>query len=305
MPLRPALGARLALPALALAIVAVSFSAIFIREADSGPAVIVWTRMALTLLLLAPLVARDVVTGRAPRTRRDWIEIGISGGCLAAHFLAWTASLRYTSVASSVLLVCTHPVLVALLGRRLLGEAVRPRLWVGIGLAMAGMAVTTAGDLRVSGSALGGDLLAVAGAVTVTGYILVGRRVSARYGAAGYSAPCYAVVAVVCLAVSPVGGGSPLPSARTLVACLGLAAVCTVLGHTVMNWSLRHLRATTVSLGLLGEPVITSLLAVPLLREAPSGSTLVGGAVILAGLAVAIAERPASVPTQLVSVAET
>jgi drug/metabolite transporter (DMT)-like permease len=286
----PSTGARAAPVALALAIVAVSFSSIFIRFATSGYAVVVWVRLALTIPFLLPLLVRDVRTGMVPRGRREWTEVGFSGACLSAHFLVWTASLQYTSVASSVLLVSTHPVLVAVLSRRLLGEAVTRRLWLGIALAMTGTLVTAAGDLRISGTALYGDLLALLGAVTVTGYILVGRSASGRWGAAAYSVPCYALAAAVALVVAPFGG-EVLPTRRTLLACLGLAVVCTVFGHTVINWTLHHLRATTISVSLLGEPPITALLAIPLLAERPPSTTVLGGAVVLTGLALAIAER--------------
>jgi drug/metabolite transporter (DMT)-like permease len=292
-------GASAALPALLLAVVSVSFSAIFIRLANDGPATIVWIRMAFTVVLLAPWLVRDVRARMVPQTRRDWLLVLASGAFLAAHFLTWTFSLRYTSVASSVLLVTLHPVLVAWLGRRILGEAVSPRLAGGIALALTGTAITSAGDWRVGATALFGDLLALAGAATFTGYLLIGRAVRTRTGTAGYSAPVYAVVALCCLPLVPLTGAHLVPSARTALACLGLAAVCTVLGHTVFNWTLRHLRTALVSVSLLGEPVITSLLAIPILGELPPGQAVAGGAVILLGLGLALSERaPAGTPAR-------
>src|SRR5438270_11553069 len=100
----------LAPAALAMATVAVSFSAIFNRLAPDGPATIVWVRMAITAVLLAPLALRDARAGALPRSASDWSVVALSGVLLAAHFLTWTASLRHTSVASSVLLVSLHPV---------------------------------------------------------------------------------------------------------------------------------------------------------------------------------------------------
>ena len=294
---------RLAVPGLVLATVAVSFSAIFIRLAQAPVTVVVWTRMALTVVLLLPLFVRDARRAALPVGARAWALVGLSGLLLAGHFLTWTASLQYTSVASSVLLVSLHPVLVALLGRRLLGETVSPRLLGGITLALLGTVVTTAGDLRISSAALEGDLLAIAGAVTFTGYLLIGRSVRGGSGAAGYSVPVYALVAVVALAGSPVDGGRVWPDARALLACLGLAAVCTVLGHTVFNWTLRHVRAAVVSVSFLGEPPITALLAIPLLAERPPAPALVGGVVILAGLGLALGERPAAAAADLVEIA--
>jgi len=287
--------ARLAPGALVLAVVAVSFSSIFIREADDGYATIVWGRLGITTVLLAPLFVRDYRAGRAPRTVRELGVVLASGACLAVHFLTWTASLALTSVASSVLLVCTSTVWVALLGRRLLGEAVSLRLWAGIGLAFAGTALTAGGDLHLSGRALAGDLLALAGAVSVTGYLLIGRGVRSRYGAAGYSLPCYAVSALAGLVVVPITGSHVVPSGRTFLACLGLAVVCTIGGHTVVNWTLAHVRAVTVSLALLGEPPATSLLAIPILGELPPRAAVGGGVLIILGLAIAVLERPTAV----------
>jgi drug/metabolite transporter (DMT)-like permease len=300
---RGGLGASAALPALLLAVVSVSFSAIFIRLADDGPATVVWVRMAMTVALLAPLLALDVRRKALPQSRRDWLWVLASGVFLAAHFLFWTFSLRYTSVASSVLLVTLHPILVAWLGRRLLGEAVSPRLTAGIALAIAGTAVTSAGDWRLSSTALYGDMLALLGAATFTGYLLIGRSVRARTGTTGYSAPVYAVVALCALPVVPLTGAHVIPSGRTALACLGLAAVCTVLGHTVFNWTLRHLRTALVSVSLLGEPVITSLLAIPILGELPPGQAVAGGAVILTGLALSLSDRPPAPAREAVELA--
>jgi drug/metabolite transporter (DMT)-like permease len=286
----PVLADRIAPAALVMATVAVSFSAIFNRLAPDGPATIVWVRMAITVALLVPLAVRDLRAGALPRSPRDWLVVTLSGLLLAAHFLSWTASLRHTSVASSVLLVSLHPVLVAVLGRRLLGEAVSLRLLAGLVLAMLGTVITAAGDLRVSGEALGGDLLAILGSVTFAGYLLVGRSVRSRYGAAGYSVPVYAVVALVSAPLAPLTGSALVPQARTVLSCLGLAVVCTVLGHTVFNWTLRHLRAVIVSLAFLGEPPITALLAIPFLHEWPPANAVAGGAVVLAGLGFALSE---------------
>lgn len=296
-------GTPAALPALLLAVVSVSFSAIFIRLADDSAATVVWVRMAITVALLSPWLLHDWRRGAVPATRRDRLMTLGSGLFLAAHFLTWTFSLRYTSVASSVLLVTIHPVLVAWLGRRLLGEPVSPRLAVGIALALVGTAVTSGGDVRISAAALGGDLLALAGAATFTGYLLLGRSVRSRTGTAGYSVPAYAVVALCSVAVAPLTGGRVIPSGRTALACLGLAAICTVLGHTIFNWTLRHLRTAVVSLSLLGEPVITTVLAIPILAELPPRTAVAGGAVILAGLALALSERPAPAQHDVVALA--
>jgi drug/metabolite transporter (DMT)-like permease len=193
--------------------------------------------------------------------------------------------------------------MVAWLGRRVLDEPVSLRLAAGIALALAGTAITGGGDWHLGGRDVAGDLLALSGAAFFTGYLLIGRSVRSRTGTAGYSAPVYAVAAVCCLPVVPLTGGALVPSAHTALACVGLAGVCTVLGHTVFNWTLRHLRTALVSVSLLGEPVITSLLAIPILSELPPGQAIAGGVVILAGLGLAMTERPPAPATEAVELA--
>jgi drug/metabolite transporter (DMT)-like permease len=276
--------------ALVAATVAVSFSAILIKEANDDAATIVWLRMGMATVLLAPWVVRDARRGVLPR---GWKQIGMvlaSGVFLAGHFLLWTASLKDTSVAASVLLVSLHPIIVTPLGKRLLGERVSRQMLAGVGLAVVGTFVTCAGDFRVDSSAFGGDLLAIAGGLCLAGYLLIGRSVRANLGVAGYSAIVYAVVCVIAALTAVVGGFAHLPSPRVALACFGLALVCTIGGHTVYNWALRHVPVLLVSVSFLGEPPLTAVLALLILASVPSLATVLGGVLILAGLALALVE---------------
>jgi drug/metabolite transporter (DMT)-like permease len=276
--------------ALVLATVAVSFSAILIKEANDDAATIVWLRMGMATVMLAPWVLRDARRRVLPR---GWKQIGlvlVSGVFLAGHFLLWTASLKYTSVAASVLLVSLHPIIVTPLGKRLLGERVSRQMLAGVGLALAGMVVTCAGDFRVDSSAFGGDLLAIAGGLCLAGYLLIGRSVRANLGVAGYSAVVYAVVCVIAALTAVIGGVAHLPSPRVALACFGLALVCTIGGHTVYNWALRHVPVLLVSVSFLGEPPLAAVLALLILASVPSLATVLGGVLILAGLALALVE---------------
>jgi drug/metabolite transporter (DMT)-like permease len=281
---------RTATPALIGATVAVSFSAIFIRIANDDAATIVWLRMALTTVLLAPWALRAARHHPLFASRRDAALTACAGVFLAAHFLLWTASLRYTTIAASVLLVSLHPLIVAPLGSRLLGERVSARTAAGIVIALAGTAVTCAGDVRLSTAALVGDLLAIGGAIALSAYLLIGRGLRAAVSVSGYSMSVYGVVAIIAAATAAVSGNAHLPDARVVLLCLALAVVCTLGGHTVYNWSLRRVPAVTVSLAFLGEPPLTALLGVIILAAIPSLPTVIGGVVILAGLALVLSE---------------
>jgi drug/metabolite transporter (DMT)-like permease len=281
--------------ALVAATVAVSFSAILIKTAGDDAATIVWLRMGMAAVLLAPWVVRDAARGALPQGLTQIGLVLVSGVFLAGHFLLWTASLKYTSIAASVLLVSLHPLIVTPLGKRLLGEGLSRRMLAGGGLAVIGTVVTCAGDLRVDSSAFGGDLLALAGGLCLAGYLLIGRTVRANLGVAGYSAMVYTVVCIIAALTAVAGGVAHFPSPRVALACLGLAVVCTIGGHTVYNWALRHVPVLLVSISFLGEPPLTALLALLILASVPSLATVLGGVLILAGLALALIE-PGSRP---------
>jgi drug/metabolite transporter (DMT)-like permease len=294
------IGRRAAPLALVGATVAVSVSAILITEAQTDAATVVWLRMALASCVLIPWALPQLRARTVGGSRRDALLTAAAGVLLAIHFLTWTASLAYTSVAASVLLVSLHPLIVAPLGARLHGDAVGARVVAGIGLALAGTVVTCAGAFNAGGNALGGDLLALTGGVALAGYLLIGRGRRQQGGVAGYSAVVYAIVSAAGIGVAAAGGTLHAPGARTLVACIGLAVVCTIGGHTVFNWTLRRLPASTVSLSFLGEPPLAALLAFVILGQSLPMSTIVGGALILAGLATAVSatsgERYAATP---------
>jgi drug/metabolite transporter (DMT)-like permease len=280
--------------ALVGATLAVSISAILINEARTDAATVVWLRMALAVGLLLPWAAPQLRARTVGGSRRDALLTAAAGALLAIHFLTWTASLAYTSVAASVLLVSLHPLIVTPLGARLHGDAVSGRVIAGIGLALAGTVVTCAGAFGSGGTALGGDLLALVGGAALAGYLLIGRGRRGLGGVAAYSAVVYAIVSAAAVVVAIVGGTLHAPSVRTLFACVGLAAVCTIGGHTVFNWTLRRLPASTVSLSFLGEPPLAALLAFLILGQRIPMTTFVGGALILAGLAAAVSTAGAA-----------
>jgi drug/metabolite transporter (DMT)-like permease len=279
------IGRRAAPAALVGATVAVSVSAILIRQASTDAATVVWLRMALAAFILAPWAVPQLRHRASGGGRGDAALTAAAGVLLAVHFLTWTASLAYTTVAASVLLVSLHPLIVAPLGAHLHGDPVGARVATGIALAVAGTAVTCAGAFSTGGAALGGDLLALVGGVALAGYLLIGRGRRRHGGVAAYSAVVYAIVSAAGVGVATAGGTLHVPSARTLLACVGLAVVCTIGGHTVFNWTLHHLPASTVSLSFLGEPPLAALFAFVVLGQTPSISTIAGGSLILTGLA--------------------
>jgi drug/metabolite transporter (DMT)-like permease len=271
--------------ALGLAVVSVSFSAIFIKLAASPPLTVATNRMLAALLLLG---APTLLTGSrqlARLSRADLTAVTVAGLCLAAHFGLWTLSLAYTSVASSVVFVSTHPVFVLLLEWLWLRQPLERVSVAGVVLTVLGSLVIGANDLQVGGAAGRGDLLALGGAVAMVGYLLIGRRLRQRLGFLTYSTPVYLVAWVGLLAWTASSGEDvrAFPPSD-LVWFVALAVFATIGGHTVFNWALRLVPASLVAATLVGEPVCSAALAWLILGQAIGPLVAVGGAIILLGI---------------------
>jgi len=279
---------RAAYAGVGVAVVAVSFSAILIRWSDGDFLAIAAGRMVLSTLLLAPFALIMYRAELFSLERRDVaIMVGI-GAVLATHFSLWIASLELTSVASSVVLVTAHPILVGLVGHFFMDERLSRLNAIGIALGLLGVIILTRGDADAGGDTLLGDLLAFLGGVAAGVYILAGRRTRQRISLPVYAFLVYASCALFLLVAVVVTGTElfTLPADEWWLFLL-MALGPSILGHTMYNWTLRYVPASVVSVSLLGEPVGSSILAALLLSEVPPEFTMIGGAVILVGIVMA------------------
>lgn len=270
-------------PRIALGIVAVSFGAIFARLAgEASPFAIAAWRLTLAAIVLAPLA---LFRTRRTMSLRTLIWSALSGVALAFHFVLWISSLEHTTVASSVLFVSTHPIFVGLGSILFLRERPSRPLLIGIALAVIGGGLIGFGDFRFAGAALRGDLLALGGGLMAALYFLIGRRVRRTVSLSEYVAASYGTAAVLvlllCLATRTRLVGFTMNTYGYLVL---LAVIPQLIGHSTINWALRQLSASRVSVLVLGEPVGSALLAVPFFGEIPGGLNLLGAAIILVGI---------------------
>ncbi|MCA1688868.1 MAG: DMT family transporter, partial [Actinobacteria bacterium] len=234
----------LALPAVAVGVLAVSAAAIFIRLADAPALAVAFWRCTLgAALLLPPAIVRRE---RFPSGKTLYIGLA-SGVALGAHFGFWISSLDYTSVAASVVLVSTQPVFVAILAYLLFGERTSPLSFMGILVALAGTAVI-AGDGSVGSAAIFGNMLALVGAVTVAVYVLIGR--SSRTGGVGVLP--YSIVVYSAAALTLLGAALLLEtrlwgySGETWFWIGAITLGPQIMGHTVFNWALRYVEASII-----------------------------------------------------------
>lgn len=280
---------------LAIGVAAMSGAAIFIRLADAPALTVAAYRMTIAAAVVgaAALIAPSSRSGLRAVSRRNLALLALGGVFLAAHFAAWISSLSLTSVASSVLLVTTTPVFVAAGSVFVLRERVGRMMIGAVVLSMAGgLVLALGGDLE--GRRLLGDALALLGAVAVAGYWMVGRGVRGRVALLPYIAVVYGVAGVLLLALALVSGSAMLGLPGAAYGWMALAAlVPQVIGHSLSNWALGHVPATTLTIAVRAEPVIATLLAIPILGEVPPWTVVPGGALLLAGVLAAIKAGPA------------
>ncbi len=276
----------------------VSTAAVLITAAiDAGtpPITIAAGRLTFAAVILTPIAWGTRGHELQRIAHRDWWLGLASGAFLAVHFAAWISSLDYTSVASSTALVTTNPMFVALASWLIFRERLPLGVWLGVLLTVLGSTLIGLSD-QGGGSGsnpLLGDMLALLGAVCASGYFLVGRALRTRLSILPYIWLVYSSAAVILLAWMALAGQSllGLPPAVYLL-LLGLAVGPQLLWHTAFNWAIKYVSATLVTVAILGEPIGSALLAYLLLQQRVEPLQLLGGAVLLGGIAIAtLAER--------------
>ena len=288
--------------AILIAILAVSTASIFIRFAqnDGAPSLVIAAlRLTFATLILAPIALTKHREELKRFTLNEILLGAFSGIFLALHFATWISSLEYTSVASSVVFVSTGPLWVALLSPMLLKEHLARTAIVGLALSLAGGTIIGLSDACVwnhglscatlqdvlQGRAMFGNFLALAGAWTVTGYLIIGRKLRVNISLVPYIFMVYGFAAIALIIIMFASGNSPLGYApKTYGWIFWLAALPQLIGHSTYNWALKYMPAALVAVTTLGEPIGSAILAFFILSETPTLATMVGGVFILAGI---------------------
>ena len=268
-------------------VMGISLSAIFVRLAQAPSAVTAAWRLLWTVALMTPVtLGSGAVRMEIRKIRAKTAVLSLlSGLFLAAHFVLWFESLNHTTVASSTTIVCTEVIWVSLgyclfLKGRLTAKAV-----LAIAVTLAGSAVIALSDSSAGGSHLYGDLLALAGAVMVAAYTLLGRIVREKTSTTVYTYLCYSSCALALVVTCGLAGQDLFAHgwAAVIVGAL-LAVFSTILGHSVFSWCLKYFSPSFVSASKLCEPVAAAALALVLFGEVPKLLQILGGLLILGGV---------------------
>lgn len=287
---------RRPLMALLIATCAVSFAAILIRISNAHAFTIAFWRLlfATVVMLGVGITLGETSDLRKIRIDREFGLLTISGFFLAIHFASWNLSLEYTSVAASVTIVDSSPLIVVLLSSVILRESISRSQVLGILLAIIGAIII--GFVDSSGDeTLFGDLLAFIGAVAVAVYLVIGRKARSNLNTFSYVVVVYGICTIflflACLALD-IEILVSQTSEYILFLLLALGPSC--LGHSLYNYALGHVRAPVVSTVTLGEAIGSTVLAIFILQEIPGGSIamfgvfIIGALLLLAGVLVTL-----------------
>jgi drug/metabolite transporter (DMT)-like permease len=282
---------RRAYAALALGILCIGFSGIFTKWSGVDGPVSGFYRVAIATLVLAiPFGLRAVKNGRPAR---GGLLLAVVGGLFFAGDLGvWNTSLEYTTAANATLLGNFSTFWVGLIALFFFRERLGRVFWLGMGLAIAGASIIFGRDVIEHPQLGWGDLLAVGSSLFYAGYLLNTQFARRRLDTASYMWLSSAAAAVLLLAYCLIAG-MPLFgfSLESYMALLALGLISHVAGWMAINYALGHLPASLTSVSLLAQPLVTAIVAVPLLGEAISWFQVVGGACVLLGIYLANTAR--------------
>lgn len=283
---------------LCVGFVAVSTASTLIKLAQqqATPVAVAAWRLTFASLILTPFALKRCTPEWKTLRRKDWLWLIVSGVALAFHFYTWITSLTMTTVAASVVLVSMTPIFVGIIGYIVLKEHLARFAVIGIIVAVIGAVIIGVAGANQGAHHWQGDLLALAGAVTVAVYMLIGRHLRAKLSVLAYIYPVYGTAALTLLLLAflsgaPMWGYPPATWGWLILIAVGPQ----LLGHSSYNWALGHLPTIYVSLAALAEPIGATLIAWWALGELPGMVEIIGGACILVGITIASQQKKPAV----------
>jgi drug/metabolite transporter (DMT)-like permease len=277
---------------LLISVISVSFAAILIVTINAHPLTISFYRMLFTTLIIFFIFISNKKSLNEFKTikLKNFIYMMIIGFVLALHFSLWITSLKLTSVASSVILVSTHPIIVGPISHYFFNEKLSKINILGITLAISGVIILVLGNYGLSSitiDSMDGNLLALLGGIAAGFYILGGRKIRKSISLINYTFVVYSFSTLtlffICLILSaPITNVSLIDFELILL----MAIISGIFGHTLYNWLLKYIKTSIISVALLGEPLSSTLLAytIPWINQIPSIYTLIGGIIIICGI---------------------
>lgn len=289
----------IALP-LAVSIIAISFAAVFVKMSSAPSSILSMYRLWIIVVLMLPIVWRKREEFRRIQ-KRDWIFLIGSGFFLALHFLLWFASLKFTTVASSTIILALQPIISLIGGFFLFKERTTYSAVVTMGIAILGVMCIGWGDLGLSEQAIIGDILSFLSVIAVVGYLFIGQTTVKKVSHWIYSFTVFAFAGIF-IAIYNVVMSVPFTGYSTWDWWIFiLLAIVPTASHMINNWLLNYVNATTISMSILGEPVGASILAFFLLGEKLNSMQVIGSVLVLCGVSIFLLQQQRGVSKEPVN----
>lgn len=274
-----------------IGVFSVALSAIFVKMTSADSGVTAFYRMLFSILIMSPVFLMKYTHEIRKLSKRDWIFTAIAGIFLAFHFILWFESLNYTSVASSTVLVTLQPLFAFAGTYFFFKERLSLKTILSGIIAISGSVLIGYGDFKISGDALFGDVLALIACALITAYLLFGQDVRKRLSLMTYTFVVYSFSTITLFFYIIFKGESfgPYPMSEWMWFLL-LAIIPNLFGHTLFNWALKWVSTNVISIAILFEPVGAAILAYFILGEVLTGSQIMGGSIVLAGIILFVAD---------------
>ena len=266
-----------------------SSAVILIKASHEQPFLVASYRLLIAAAVLFPFFLRDL---RAYPGKYGWKQIGWSalpGLVLAVHFTSWVVGARMTAVASASLIINLTPVAMPFFVYLFFRERINRREILGTLFTLAGLGVLGWSSLHVSQTNFLGDLICFGSMLAFAAYLALGRRNGQRLSLYLYMVPLYAIAGVICLlaALPFINPIKPYQTSDVLL-IIGLGLIPTVLGHTILNYSLKTFRGQVVSVTNLGQVVFSGVMGFFVFQEVPAPVFFVSAALIAAGVVIVL-----------------
>jgi drug/metabolite transporter (DMT)-like permease len=282
---------------LLIGVFAGSTAAILIKASQMPAPVLAATRLALAALFLSPLFFFDLQRQPGAFTRLHLQRTLLPSVVLAAHFISWAYGARLTLSAQASLIVNLAPIAIPFFLHALTKEAINRREIIGTLLALAGLMVLNIRDARSGGGDLLGNCICFGSMLLFAWYLALGRRNRDFPSLWLYVVPIYFQAALLCLVVSiPWRSAYVRGSAHDWLLLTSLALFPTIIGHSLLNYSMRHFRGQVVSLCNVGQFVFAAMMAFFLFHESPSATFYAASLLVVAGIALAVFSAPSAPP---------
>ncbi|MFP4353902.1 MAG: DMT family transporter [Phycisphaerae bacterium] len=292
---------------LVFGVFACSTAAIWIKQSAMHPVLLAGVRQLIAAALLLPIFLRQWKQHRAVYTGRHLLRTILPGALLGVHFVTWIIGIRLAQTANGSLIVNMVPIVMPFLLVWLMDERLTRGEGIGTAVALAGVSILFVADYHLDWEHFQGDLLCFGSMLLFAGYLALGRRNRDFPAIWLYLVPLYFWGGLICVAAWPVslatGIAAPAPlgaEARfsldpTLwdwLMALGLGVVPTIMGHSVLNFSMKHLRGQMVSIANLGQFIFAGILAYFLLSEVPAWTFYPAAAFMVTGAVIALRATP-------------